>query len=102
MRASSPTEAPATFHAVAPRRNLIATCTIRAQIRLLFTIETAPLVYTINYAPPWYNSNIYNNGKLNSVSGEDREVSEDERNEMQEHMLAGTPLGRLGRLPEVA
>ena len=29
-------------------------------------------------------------------------MSEEERKEMEEQMLAGTPLGRLGRLSEVA
>ena len=42
------------------------------------------------------------NHKLHLPSGEDREVSEEERKEMEEQMLAGTPLGRLGRLSEVA
>ena len=56
----------------------------------------------LNRGAQLYSNNEHVNHKLNSVSGEDREVSEDERKEMQEHMLAGTPLGRLGRLPEVA
>ena len=36
------------------------------------------------------------------IPGECREVSEKEKREMENHLLAGTPLGRLGQLSEVA
>ena len=35
-------------------------------------------------------------------TGKEREVTEEEKREMEQRMLSGTPLGRLGRLSEVA
>ena len=36
------------------------------------------------------------------LSGEEREPTESEREKMERQMIAGTPLGRLGHLSEVA